>query len=163
MVKRLIILFVVFGGMTIVSTAQITNVAQCLDTMLTSSVLSEISLTDCSTPQKSFLGFIKGSIEGDYKSFLLHFVDAVRIEECGTANLSEITSDMTNSFYTMVQKFGFSNHIIRAYSESVTGLTWYASVTLQSQKGPMKKTSYMETQLVNTNGEWRISFWDVDE
>lgn len=162
MVKRLIILVAVFGGIT-VSVAQITNVAQCIDTVLTPSVLSEISLTDCSTPQKSVLGFIKGSIEGDYKSFLLHFVDDARVEECGTANLSEITAEMTNSFYTMVQEFGFSNHIIRAYSESATGLIWHASVTLQSQKGPMKKTSYMETRLINTNGEWRISSWDVDE
>ena len=162
MVKRLITLFVMFGGM-IINADQITNVAQCLDAVLTPSVLSEISLTDCSTPQKSLLGFIKGSIEGDYKSFLLHFVDDARIKECGTANLSEITADMTNGFYMMVKEFGFSNHIIRAYSEAVTGQTWYVSATLQSQKGPMKKTSYMETQLVNTNGEWRISFWDVDE
>lgn len=163
MARKLMVLMSVVLGVIAMGRAQITNIAQCINVVLTPPVLSEISLTDCSSPQRSFLGFIRGSVVGDYKSYLLHFTDSMRIEECGTSNLSAVTGEMTNDFLSTVQGFGFSNHVVRAYSESTTGLICYVAATLQSQKGLMIKNSYMNAEFVSTNGAWRISSWDVDE
>lgn len=74
-------------------------------------------------------------VSGDYKTYLFHFSDALRIEECGTADLVTLTPQVSDSFRGFVQGMGYSNHVVRAYSETVTGTTWYVSVKLQSQKG----------------------------
>ena len=126
-------------------------------------VLSNISLTDCSTPQRSFLGFIKSTITGDYISYLRHLTDEGRLHECGITDLANVPAEVTNSFFQTVQSLAFTNHVILAYSEAETNLIWHLNSTMQSQKGAKVKTSYLESQLVHTNGEWRISAWDVDE
>lgn len=149
--------------MVTVHAAVITNIVQCLNVELSQSVLDNISSLDCSTPQMSCLGFVKGMVSGDYKTYLFHFSDALRIEECGTADLTTLTPQVSDFFRGFVQGMGYSNHVVRAYSETATGTTWYVSIKLQSQKGARVDVSQMGVRMENSNGAWRITKWDIDE
>ena len=143
--------------------ATITNIVQCIDQNLTATHLSEFPDRDNSTSQSCLLGFIKGSITGDYLSFLAPLSDTIRIEEAGTSNLTQITSTMTNQFHAFAMAAGFSNHVVRAYSEAVTNNVIYSTTYIQSQCGLMNKTNKVYTVIQATGGSWRIVEWDVDE
>lgn len=160
--KRLIIV----GASVIIAwpiSAQITNVTQCLNIPLSPSILETIDSFDCSTSQTSFLGFVKGAITGDFKSFLRPMSDELRIEECGFSDLDCVSSTMTNDFYNIVLQMGFSNHVLSAFSEINTNDYRLLSGMLQSQKGLMTKASKIELRMMETNGEWRIYQWDVED
>ncbi len=163
MARRIMAVLWALEVMTAVNAAEITNVVQCLNVELSQSVLNGISSTDCSTPQTSCIGFIKGMITGDYQTYLLHFSDALRVEGCGTADLTMLPLQSSNAFRDFVHEMGYSNHVVRAYSESSTGMTWYVSVKLQSRKGSRVDTSQMDIRMENINGVWRITKWNVDE
>ena len=143
--------------------AQITNVAQCLDVELTSTVLGAMPSFDGTSPQLAFMGFVKGTLNGNYEEFLWHLSDDQRIENCGFSDLSNLTPAMTNNFFDTIASMGFSNHYIRAYSECPTNGGYAVSATMQSRKGPMVKLSNMDLNLVLTNGVWRIVSWEVEE
>lgn len=160
--KRLTFLLItILSAFTIC--AQITNVAQCLGIQLSPSMLNEIDPSDCSSSQTSFLGFLKGAISGDLAAFLRPMSDDLRVGECGVANIGDVTIDMTNTFFEIVMQTGFSNHVLSAYSEMETNGCRNLSATLTSQKGQMTKMSQLELRMAETNGEWRITSWDVED
>lgn len=163
MARRIMVVLSALEVMAIVHAAEITNVVQCLNVELSQSVLNNISSTDCSTPQASCLGFLKGMITGDYQAYLLHFSDALCVEGCGTADLAALMPQASNAFRDFVHEMGYSNHVVRAYSEIATGTTWYASIKLQSRKASRVDVSQMNLELENCNGAWRITKWDIDE
>jgi len=163
MARKIMVVLSALEVMMAVHAAEVTNVVQCLNVELSQSVLNGISSTDCSTPQTSCIGFIKGMITGDYQTYLLHFSDAIRMEECGTADLTALTLQASNAFRDFVHEMGYSNHVIRAYSESSTGMTWYVSVKLQSRKGSRVDISKMDIRMESIFGAWRITEWSVDE
>ncbi|MBR4611894.1 MAG: hypothetical protein IKO40_04170 [Kiritimatiellae bacterium] len=160
--KRLTFLLI-----TILSTfticAQITDVSQCLDIQLSPSILNDIDPSDCSSSQTAFLGFLKGSVSGDLVAFLRPMSDDLRVGECGVANIDDVTIDMTNNFFAVVMQTGFSNHVLVAYSEVETNGCRNLSATLSSQRGQMTKMSQLALRMAETNGEWKITSWDVED
>lgn len=60
MAKKLMAILSVLEVMATVHAVVITNIVQCLNVELSQSVLNNISSIDCSTPQMSCLGFVKG-------------------------------------------------------------------------------------------------------
>lgn len=143
--------------------AEITNIAQCLNQELTVDRLSQFPFRDNSNPQNSLLGFIRGSITGDYLSFLMSLSDAARTEEAGVSDLSQVTPAMTNQFYAFVTLAGFSNHVVCAYSEVMTNNTIRARTYIRSRCGSMNKTNEVRTIMQSFGGSWRIVEWNVDE
>lgn len=162
MAKRMTTLYVC-AALSLTTCPTITNILQCLDLQLTSERLAEFPVRDNSTPQNCLLGFLNGSITGDYLTFLTPFSDAVRGEEAGVSDLSQVTSSMTNQFLTLVSSAGFSNHVVRAYSEVISNNTIYATTLVQSQCGLLNKTNEIHTVMQKLGNSWRITFWDVDE
>ena len=143
--------------------AAITNIVQCLNLELTVDRLSQFPFRDNSNPQNSLLGFVRGSITGDYISFLTPLSDAARVDEAGVSDLSQVTPSMTNQFYTFVALSGFSNHVVCAYSEVVTNSTICAKTFIRSRCGLMNKTNELQTTIQQIDGSWRIVEWDVEE
>jgi len=143
--------------------AAITNIIQCLNQELTEERLSQFPFRNNSTPQNSLLGFVRGTITGDYLSFLTPLSDATRVDESGVSDLSQVTPSMTNQFYTFVNSSGFSNHIVCAYSEVFTNDTMVLKTYIQSRRGLMNKTNEVQTTLQQIGGSWRIVNWDVTE
>ena len=120
--------------------AAITNIVQCLNLELTADRLAQFPFRDNSNPQNSLLGFVRGSITGDYISFLTPLSDAVRVDETGVSDLSQVTPSMTNQFYTFVTSSGFSNHVVCAYSEVATNGAICSKIFIRSRCGLMNKT-----------------------
>lgn len=160
--RRLITLLVLLVVAPLIH-AEITNVSQCINVELRRSVLNNINPTNSSTHQTAYLGFIRGMISGDYRTYLFHLTDSVRIEECGTADLHALTPQMMSEFQCFTQSMGYTNHMIKTYCETSTSGVWYVSSLLQSQNGRRIDVSQLDIQFVNTNGEWRVSRWEVDE
>ena len=162
MAKRIMVVFI-FMLLCLPVFAAITNIVQCLNMELTEARLSEFPFRDNSTPQNSLLGFVRGAITGDYLSFLTPLSDAVRVEETGVSDLSQVTQGMINQFYTFVVSSGFSNHVVRAYSEVFTSDTIIMKTKIQSRRGMMNKINEVQTTMRQIGGVWRIVNWDVDE
>ena len=141
----------------------ITNIVQCVGVELTPSCLDEFPDRDNTTSQNCLLGFVRGSIVGDYISFLTPLSDAVRMDEFGVLGLEDVTPAMTNTFYKFVASAGFSNHVVCAYSETATNDTIYAMTAIRSQCGLMVKTNELQTIIKQSGNAWRIIQWDVDE
>lgn len=164
MAKQLICMFTVFFAcLKCVSMAEITNVQQCINVELTPSILSQIPDMDCTTPQASVLGFVKGVVTGNFLTFLWPLSDAVRVRESGVSDLSLVTPSMTNQFLEFVSDSGFSNHFVCAYSEIQTNGAVHATISVRSRSGLLVKTNDVKTILQTSNGLWRIVEWDVDE
>lgn len=142
---------------------EITNALQCINVRLTQNVLSEFSFRDNSTVSRAFLGFVRGSVEGDFVSFLKPMSDGLRIEEAGCANLLNISSNDVARFSQFVRDAGFTNNLISAYNEFSTNGNVGVNATMVSRCGPMVKTNDMVMVFCHTNSEWRITYWDVDE
>ena len=160
--KRIMVIFICML-LCLSAFAAITNIVQCLNIELTEERLSEFPFRDNSTPQNSLLGFVRGAITGDYLSFLMPLSDAVRVEETGVSDLSQVTQDMTNQFYTFVISSGFSNHVVCAYSEVFTNDTIIMRTGIRSRRGMMNKMNEVQTTMRKIGGTWRIINWDVDE
>ena len=143
--------------------AAITNIVQCLNLELTTDRLSQFPSCDNSNPQNALLGFVRGSITGDYLSFLMPLSDAARVEEVGVSDLSQVTPSMTNQFYTFVISTGFSNHVVCAYSEIATNNIVQSTTFIRSRCGLMNKTNELQTTIQQIDGSWRIVKWDVEE
>ncbi len=79
------------------------------------------------------------------------------------SELAAVTPQVSDAFRDFVHEMGYSNHVIRAYSETSTGMTWYVSVKLQSRKGERVDVSQMDIRFENCNGAWRITKWNIDE
>ena len=161
MAKRVIIVLV--WTVLCLSANAITNVTQCLNVELTAAQLVEFPDKDNSSPQACILGFVKGAIDGDYISFLTPLSDEIRIKEIGTSNLSLVASSMTNQFHEFVTSAGFSNHVIRAYTEVISNNTVYAKSFIQSRCGMLNKTNEVRTIIRQFGNSWRIVEWDVEE
>lgn len=143
--------------------ATITNIAQCLNLELTAERLSQFPFRDNSTPQNSLLGFVRGSITGDYLSFLTPLSDSARVDEAGVSDLSQVTQYMTDRFYTFVVASGFSNHVVCAHSEVTSNDTIVLKTSIHSRRGLMNKTNEVQTIMRQIGGSWRIVNWDVSE
>ena len=143
--------------------ATITNIVQCLNLELTADRLSQFPFRDNSTPQNSLLGFVRGSITGDYLSFLTPLSDAVRVDEADVSDLSQVTQSMISQFHTFVTSSGFSNHVVCAYSEIATNNTIRSKIYIRSRRALMNKTNEVQTVMQQIDGSWRIIEWDVDE
>ena len=162
MAKRLMA-FCVCMLLCLSACAAITNIGQCLNLELTTDRLSQFPSCDNSNPQNALLGFVRGSITGDYLSFLMPLSDAARVEEVGVSDLSQVTPSMTNQFYTFVISTGFSNHVVCAYSEIATNNIVQSTTFIRSRCGLMNKTNELQTTIQQIDGSWRIVKWDVDE
>ena len=162
MAKRIMAAFVC-ASICLSACATITNIAQCLNIVLTEQQLTQFPDCDNSSPQNCLLGFVKGSITGDYLLFLSPLSDSVRVDIAGVSDLSQITATMTNNFYTFVVSSGFSNHVVCAYSETATNNSIYAKTFVRSQRGLMNKTNEVQTVMRQIGNGWRIVEWDVDE
>lgn len=146
-----------------VTYGEITNVQQCVNVPLSRNVLADFAFRDNSTVPRAFLGFLRGCIEGDFVSFLTPMSDALRMEEGGCTNLSQLSSNEVERFSRFAQEAGFTNHSISAYNEFATNGNTRVNAKVVSVRGPMVKTNDVNMVFCHTNSEWRILFWDVDE
>ena len=162
MAKRIMTSFVC-ALLCFTACATITNIAQCLNLELTAACLSQFPFRDNSNPQNSLLGFVRGSLTGDYLSFLTPLSDAMRVDEAGVSDLAQVTPSMTNQFYAFVTSAGFSNHVVCAYCEIMTNGAIRSKTFIRSQRGLMTKTNEVQTVIRQIDGSWRIVEWDVDE
>lgn len=141
----------------------VTNLSQCVGIELTAAVLAEFPERDNSSPEACVLGFVKGSVSGDFSVFLTPLSDDLREEEAGVSDLSMLTPAMTNDFLAFVTGAAFSNHVVQSHSAAVSQNEATVEFSMCSQSGMLVKTNRMQATLLGTGNEWRITAWDVDD
>lgn len=161
MAKRMILMVVQIFGFQLLGS--VTNIEQCVGVELTESVLATFPVCDTSTRQNCVLGFVKGVVAGDAICFLVPMSDDLRQEEFGVTNVSQITSAMSSEFHDFVVASGFSNHVVCAYSETVTNDLFDVAIHLSSCKGDVCKTNEAHLAIRQIDDSWRIVGWEIEE
>lgn len=162
--RRLTVAFCFVFHMAVIGCGNsITNLSQCVGQVIDSEVLSRMPSLDNSTPEHAVLGFIKGALTGNYRAHLFPLLDELRLESAGVADLAMLQPAQTDEFFREVNSMGFTNHVLLACNVTTSNTTKHVVTRMRSVKGMMQKDSAVRYTLVSTNGEWRISFWDVDE
>ena len=85
-----------------VHSEDITNIIQCMNTNLTSDVLGRFPANATSTAQNCVLTFVKGSVNGDLKTFASPFSEQIRSSEFGIPNLDNIPASVRNEFSVLM-------------------------------------------------------------
>lgn len=143
--------------------ASITNLDQCVGVELYGPVVQTLPAYDNSTAERAVLGFLRGTITGDYRMHLTPMCNTLRVENVGRVDLDALSDAQTNAFYQSVHEMEVTSHVVKATSSLVTGSNATISATLRSVGGRMVKTTELRFSIAHTNGEWRIVSWDVDE
>jgi len=157
--------FIVRGVFILMSLAVFgeTNINQCVGQNLNSDTVQRLPLLNNSNDDFAVLGFLRGTITGDYRGHLFPLTDEQRVVDCGTANLDSLTTVQTNEFYHFALDMGFTNHVVISCSKVETNGVRYVSLRMKSVKGPMVKYSTMDLSLITVGNESRIQTWEVDD
>lgn len=163
MAKRVIVIWSMLYVCCPSCLAVITNVVQCVNVELTTSILNEFPNMDNSTPHSVVLGFLKGMITGDYQLYLCPLSDDLRKDDSGTSDLSIVSQSKINQFHDFSIAQGFSNHVVRSFSQVSSNRVVTAHLLMSSRCGALYKTNDLSVVMETFNGNWRITQWDVDE
>lgn len=162
MVKSSLALIMVVSS-TLVSAGDITNIGQCLNTNLTAEVLCRFPSDSTSTVQKCVLAFVKGSVNGDLKTFASPFSAEIRSSEFGISDLNNIPSSLRNEFSALMTSVSNCTSRVVSYNETTNSGVVKVNITLHRQGIGYNRVEASHLDVVNTNNIWRIINWDVDE
>ena len=141
----------------------ITNIIQCMNTNLTSDVLMQFPTNATATAQNCVLTFVKGSVNGDLKTFAAPFSGQIRSLEFGVTNLDSIPGSVSNEFAVLMSSISNCTNKVIAYSETTNNGLIRASITLHRQGVNYNRAEVSHLDIVQTNSVWCIINWDVDE
>lgn len=141
----------------------ITNIIQCMYTNLTSDVLGRFPTNATATAQNCVLTFVKGSVNGDLKTFAAPFSEQIRISEFGLTNLDSIPASVSNEFSVLMSSVLNCTNKVIAYSETTNNGLIRANITLHRQGVNYNRAEVSHLDIAQTNNVWRIINWDVGE
>ena len=141
----------------------ITSIYQCMNTNLTSDVLANFPTNATSTAQNCVLAFVKGSVNGDLRTFASPFTDEIRTSEFGFSNLDSIPASVSNEFSMLMSSISNCMNKVISYSETTNNGLIRISVALHRQGENYNRAEVSHLDIAQTNNIWCIVSWDVDE
>ena len=141
----------------------ITNISQCMNANLTSEILERFPANPTSSVQNCVLAFIKGSVNGDLRTFAAPFSDEIRISEFGISNIDSIPASASDEFSALMSSISNCTSKVISYGEITNNGTVKASVTLHRQGVLYNRNEVVHLDMSQTNQVWRIANWEVDE
>ena len=141
----------------------ITNISQCMNVNLTSEVLATFPTNATSSAQNCVLAFVKGSVNGDLKTFASPFSEQIRSSEFGVPNLDSIPASVSNEFSTLMLSISNCTSKVIAYGETTNNGLVRANITIHRQGANYNRAEVSHLDMAQTNNAWRIINWDVDE
>ena len=165
MVKFPLILAVAASTMMVcgVCSEGITNISQCMNTNLRSDVLGMFPTNATCSGQNCVLAFVKGSVNGDLKTFASPFSDQIRFSEFGVPNLESIPTAVSNEFSALMSSITNCTSKVIAYSETTNNGLIKANITLHRQGVNYNRAEVSHLDIAQTNNAWCIINWGVDE
>ena len=162
MVKsQLVIAAVVYS--TLACGQGITNINQCINTELTADVLASFPTNSVLTAQNCVLSFIKGSVEGDLRTFASPFSVEIRSSEFGFSDLNSIPTAEENEFLAVMTSISNSATRIVSYSEITSNGLVKSSIAFHRQGVGYNRDEVVHLEIAQTNGVWQIVNWEADE
>lgn len=146
-----------------VHSEDITHIIQCMNTNLTSDVFGRFPTNATSTAQNCVLTFVKGSVNGDLKTFASPFSEQIRSSEFGVPNLDSIPASVSNEFSVLMSSITNCTNKVIAYNETTNNGLIRANITLHRQGLNYNRSEVSHLDIAQTNNVWRIVNWDVDE
>ena len=146
-----------------VHSEDIENIIQCMNTNLTSDILGRFPTNATFTAQNCVLTFVKGSVNGDLKTFASPFSEQIRVLEFGVPNLDSIPASLSNEFSVLMSSISNCANKVVAYNETTNSGVIKASITLHRQGMNYNRAEVSHLDIVHTNNVWHIISWDVDE
>lgn len=141
----------------------ITNISQCMNTNLTSDVLTMFPADATSSPQRCVLAFVKGSVSGDLRTFASPFASEILASEFGFSSVESIPAAVSNEFATLMSSITNSTCKVISYGEVTTNGLIRAHITLHRQGENYNRAEACYLDISQTNGVWRIVSWDACE
>lgn len=146
-----------------VHSEDITNIIQCINTNLTSDVLGRFPTNATSSAQNCVLTFVKGSVNGDLKTFAAPFSEQICSSEFAVPNLDSIPASVSNEFSVLMSPISNCTNKVVAYNETTNSGVIRANITLHRQGVNYNRAEVSHLDIAHTNNVWQIINWDVDE
>ena len=157
------LIFVTALCATLVYGEGIANVNQCMNTNLTADVLSGFPSNATATAQNCVLAFVKGSVNGDLRTFASPFSAEIRSSEFGFSDLENIPATATTEFAALMASISNCTSRIVSYSETTNNGLIKANITIHRQGANHDRAEVAHLDIAQTNNVWSIVSWDVDE
>ena len=160
---RIILGLNVVGYSALAVSDDITNINQCMNTNLSADILRQFPCHSTSTVQHCVLAFVKGSVNGNLKTFAEPFSAQIRFTEFGISDLNNIPITTENEFSALMTSVSNCENKVVSYDESTNNGVVRATITFRRQGVGYNRTEVSHLDLVETNNYWQITNWDVDE
>lgn len=134
-----------------------------MNTNLTADVLANFPTNTTSTAQNCVLAFVKGSVNGNLRTFASPFTDEIRASEFGFSNLDSIQASVSNEFSVLMSSISNCMNKVISYNEITNNGLIKISITLHRQGENYNRAEVAHLDIAQTNNVWRIVSWDVDE
>ena len=113
--------------------------------------------------QHRVLAFVKGSVNGNLKTFAEPFSAQIRFTEFGISDLNNIPITTENEFSALMTSVSNCENKVVSYDETTNNGVVRATITFRRQGVGYNRTEVSHLDLVETNNYWQITNWDVDE
>ena len=161
MVKSIIGCVVLVGALA--CSGGITSVSQCINTNLTAEVLARFPSNSTLTVQNCVLAFVKGSVNGDLKTFAAPFSVEIRSSEFGISDLDNIPIAIRAEFSSLMTSATNCTSKVTSYTETTNNGVVKATIVLRRHGDGYNHVEESHLDIAQTNNTWRIINWDVDE
>ena len=146
-----------------VHSENITSISQCMNTNLTEDILAEFPTNATASAQNCVLTFVKGSVNGNLKTFASPFSDEICTSEFGFSDLNNIPVSIRNEFSALMAPISNCTSKVISYSEIASNGLIKVDIALHRQGENYSRAEVAHLDIAQTNILWRIINWDVDE
>ncbi len=160
---RILLLAVMLMDVSFALCGDIVDIRQCMNTNLTTEVLSRFPTNATTSVQNCVLFFVRGSVEGNLRTFLTPFSREMRVSEFGVSDLNDIPLSMKNEFSALMSSVSNCVSQVGVYSETTNSGHVRCDLEIQRRGENYNRSEIVHLDIVQTNSFWQIINWDVDE
>lgn len=128
--------------------------------ILNREITPEISATlpyrDCSTPQRTFLGWLRSTMEVDMRAYVFYLTPRARKEEIGDEREDALTEKRCQEVSEGIRQAGFSQFKIESFECSTNGSPVKIKSITSAVRGKLLGKESIECTIVEANGQWKI-------
>ncbi|MCZ7591289.1 MAG: hypothetical protein M5U15_03660 [Kiritimatiellae bacterium] len=128
---------------------------------LSRAVANTLPHRDCSTPQKTFLGFLKSNVEANLRDYLFYLTPEARKAIAGVEREDAIPESRGRDFNAAHERAGFHSIKLEDFQAFPNQSPTQIVAVVVSSRGKMTVREKYDIRVVETNGQWKFSAVDV--
>jgi len=127
-----------------------------LDKELTPAMAERLPRRDCSTPQRAFLGFLRGLVEGNIRDQLFCLTDDAKKDFANVTNETDISEEKARGLAEEIKKRG-SKIKLESFHATPDTLPTRIVAVISETHGKRTMREKLEFTIIKTNGQYKIS------